>query len=110
MNYRIKLAMTALREALGDFDAMPVQSTNCFASRASEILRPRPRQNNPTGKSPKVCKVYLEKIFWFSEITNQSIFAPVSPDERGGSRVVMNARWDAVDARVPTDERGSSGR
>jgi hypothetical protein len=36
---------------------------SCFASRASEILIPEPRQNNPTGKSPKVCKAPLEKIF-----------------------------------------------
>jgi hypothetical protein len=28
---------------------------------ASKILRPRPRQNNPTGKSPKVCKAPLGK-------------------------------------------------
>jgi hypothetical protein len=39
-----------------------------------------------------------------------SIAPPVSPDERGGSRVVTNARWDAVDAKVATDERDSSGR
>ena len=39
-----------------------------------------------------------------------SIASPVSPDERGGSRVVTNARWDAVDAKVATEERDSSGR
>ena len=39
-----------------------------------------------------------------------SIAPPVSPDERGGSRVVTNVRWDAVDAKVATDERDSSGR
>ena len=35
---------------------------------------------------------------------------PVSPDKRGGSRVVTNVRWDAVDAKVATDERDLSGR
>src|ERR1700716_3202436 len=39
-----------------------------------------------------------------------SLAPPVSPDERGGSRVVTNARWDAVDEKVATDERDSSGR
>jgi hypothetical protein len=41
----------------------------------------------------------------------KSVHIPnVSPDERGGSRVVTNARWDAVDAKVATDERDWSGR
>ena len=34
----------------------------------------------------------------------------VSPDKRGGSRSSRNARWDAVDADVATDERDLSGR
>src|SRR5258707_11689290 len=34
---------------------------------------------------------------------------PVSPDERGIAHVT-NARWDAVDAKAATDERGFGGR
>jgi hypothetical protein len=53
---------------------------------------------------------WLKKYSTFVLAKINSTTPLVSPDERGGSRVVTNVRWDAVDAKVATDERGSSGR
>jgi hypothetical protein len=45
-------------------------AASCFAWRASQIRMQRVRQNNPTGKSPKVCPAPFakKKNFCFSEL------------------------------------------
>jgi hypothetical protein len=45
-----------------------------------------PRQNNPTGKSPKPCPALPRKIFRLTSRPNHRLIWLVSPDERGGSR------------------------
>src|ERR1700760_4569366 len=49
-------------------------------------LATRPRQNNPTGKSPKPCPALSRKIFRLTSRPNHRLIWFVSPDERGGSR------------------------
>jgi hypothetical protein len=46
-------------------------AASCFASRASAIFMQRLRQNNPTGKSPKVCPALSRKIFPLTPRANQ---------------------------------------
>src|SRR4051794_31061718 len=57
----------------------------------------RVRQNNPTGKTPKVCPSLCAKIFRLRRRANQRYQLAVSPGKRGVAHVT-NARWDAVDA------------
>jgi hypothetical protein len=57
--------------AAGDFDDGPDQSANCFASRAIKIFRSEPRQDDTTGKSPKVCPAPPQKIFRLTRRANQ---------------------------------------
>ena len=49
------------------------------------ILAARPRQNNPTGKSPKICPALLRKNIPIFNVENQSIF-PTSHPMRGADR------------------------
>jgi len=58
----------------------------------------------------KVCPAPPAKIFRLTRRANHLYSSARLTRERGGSRVVTNARWDAVDAKVATDERDSSGR
>jgi hypothetical protein len=53
----------------------------------------------PSGKSAKSCPAPSQKIFRFRRRANQFYqLAPSHPGKRGGSRVVTDAGWDAVDA------------
>src|ERR1700737_3611308 len=65
---------------------------------------------DPTGKSPKVCPPPRAKIFRLTRRANHCLNSARLTQERGGSRSSRTLRWDAVDAGVTTDERGSSGR
>ena len=69
-------------------------------------LRHEVRQNNPTGKSAKTCPALVRKIFRLTRRANQRYQLAPSHPMRGALRNVTNARWDAVDAKVTTDERG----
>jgi hypothetical protein len=52
-----------------------------------------------TGKSAKAVQPFSQKIFCLACRANQFYqLAPSFPGKRGGSRVVTNAGWDAVDA------------
>src|ERR1700736_6768346 len=78
-------------------------------------------ENCPTGKSAKTCPAPLIKIFRLTRRANHLYkFAPSHPT-RGGSRVVTNARWDAMDATasgvqwdrragLPVSDRPARGR
>ncbi|WMT72003.1 hypothetical protein [Bradyrhizobium sp. Ash2021] len=72
-------------------------------------LATRVRQINPTGKSLRIfrnCVKPKNQKYSASAVGQISGMNPlVSPDKRGGSRVVTNARWDAVDAKLAEDER-----
>jgi hypothetical protein len=60
------------------------------------------RQNNPTGKSPKVCPAPREKIFLFFRIGNPGYDLPSRP-ERGALAIVTNVGRVAVDAKALLD-------
>src|ERR1700681_3780419 len=78
-------------------------------------------ENCPTGKSAKTCPAPPTKIFRLTRRANHLYkFAPSHP-RRGGSRVVTNARWDAMDATasgaqwdrragLPVSDRPACGR
>src|SRR3954469_7400945 len=55
----------------------------------------------------KSCQAPESKIFLFFGNPNQRMVCPSHPT-RGAIAIVTNARWDAVDARAATDERGLS--
>src|SRR6202163_2775706 len=55
-------------------------------------------ENCPTGKSAKTCPAPLTKIFRLTRWANHLYKLAPSHPRRGGSRVVTNARWDAMDA------------
>jgi hypothetical protein len=80
------------------------RTMDCFASLAMTMWKLELRQNNPTGKSAKTCPAPLRKIFRFRRRANHRYDSRVSPVTRGVAHVT-NARWDAVDADVTTDER-----
>jgi hypothetical protein len=94
-----------------------LRRTLCSPTRRSLLRLPRKR-NVATGACDKTTRranqqnlssPYAKDILIFRN--SKSVYIPnVSPDERGGSRVVTNVRWDAVDAKVATDERDWSGR
>src|SRR6266851_7427805 len=69
----------------GSSPAMTTFSSNEFARRANH---------------PKVCKAPLAKIFWFTEIANQSISTASRSTQRGVSRTSRTSGRDAVDAAV----------
>jgi hypothetical protein len=56
------------------------------------------RKIAPSGKSPKICPAPLVKIFRLTRRANRLYKLAPSHPRRGGSRVVTNARWDAMDA------------
>jgi hypothetical protein len=64
------------------------------------------RQIDPTGKSILIFRSRVkpknQKYSAFAVGQISGLNPPVSPDKRGGSRSSRNARWDAMDADVPT--------
>jgi hypothetical protein len=64
------------------------------------------RQIDPTGKSLLIFRSDVkpgnQKYSAFAVGQISGLNPPVSPDKRGGSRSSRNARWDAMDADVPT--------
>jgi hypothetical protein len=75
----------------------------------------------PTGKSAKTCPALPAKIFRLTRRANQLYKLAPSHPRRGGSRVVTNARWDAMDATAsgaqwdrragfPVSDRPARGR
>ena len=74
-----------------------------FAVLAMTNQRFRMRPIDPTGKSPKVYRVPLAKIFRLTRRANQRYQLAPSHPMRGALRNVTNARWDAVDAKGATD-------
>src|ERR1700687_4329836 len=78
-------------------------------------------ENCPTGKSAKTCPALLAKIFRLTRRANHLYKLAPSHPRRGGSRVVTNARWDAMDATasgaqwdrragLPVSDRPARGR
>jgi hypothetical protein len=59
---------------------------DCVASRATTNTRLLLRQNNPTGKSPKVCPAPRAKIFRLTRRANHCSKSARLTRERGGSR------------------------
>src|SRR3954464_9179875 len=57
----------------------------------------------------KSCQAPESKIFLFFGNRNRRMVRPSHPT-RGAIAIVTNVRWDAVDARAATDERGLSVR
>src|SRR3954447_4928127 len=55
----------------------------------------------------KSCQAPESKIFLFFGNPNQRMVCPSHPT-RGTIAIVTNVRWDAVDAKAATDERGLS--
>ena len=78
---------------------------DCFASLATTICTQSVRQNNSTGKSPKVCPAISQKIFRLTRRANQRYQLARLTRQEGRLAIVTNVRWDAVDAMVTTDER-----
>ncbi len=64
----------------------------------------------PTGKSPKVCPDLRAKIFRWRRRANQEFNLARLAATRGAIAIVTTVRWDAVDAKAATDERGKSVR
>src|SRR3954463_14964533 len=58
---------------------------------------------------PKSCQAPESKIFLFFRSQIRRMVCPSHPTE-GRIAIVTNVRWDAVDARAATDERGLSVR
>jgi len=80
------------------------------AQDANEVQFLKPIQRiHPTSKSPESSSIPSGKNILISRNVKSVYILPVSPDE-GRVAVVTNARWDAVDAEIATDERNSSGR
>jgi hypothetical protein len=78
-------------------------------------------ENCPAGKSPKTCPAPSTKIFRLTRRANHLYKLAPSHPKRGGSRVVTNARWDAMDATasgaqwdrragLPVSDRTARGR
>src|SRR6202045_973627 len=78
-------------------------------------------ENGPTGKSAKTCPALFSKIFRLTRRANHLYKLAPSHPRRGGSRVVTNARWDAMDATasgaqwdrragLPVSDRPARGR
>jgi len=78
-------------------------------------------ENGPTGKSAKTCPALPAEIFRLTRRANHLYKLAPSHPTRGGSRVVTNARWDAMDATasgaqrdrragVPVSEKPARGR
>jgi hypothetical protein len=76
------------------------------APRARMKLRERVRQNNTTGKSPKVCPALRAKIFRFHRQVETPYQFPPSCPTRGALAIVANEGQGAMDAKAATDERG----
>src|ERR1700737_4829641 len=55
-------------------------------------------ENSPAGKSPKTCPAPSTKTFRLTRRANHLYKLAPSHPKRGGSRVVTNERWDAMDA------------
>src|ERR1700730_8793867 len=83
---------------------------DCVASRATTNTRFLLRQNNPTGKSPKVCPAPRAKIFRLTRRANHRFKSARLTQERGGARSSGTLRWDAVDVMRAQDERADGVR
>src|SRR6476620_5452830 len=86
------------------------RAADCFAPLAMTNQRFRMRPIDPTGKSPKVCRVPRAKIFRLTRRANQRYLLAPSHPMRGALRNVTNVRWDAVDAEGALDVRAGSVR
>jgi hypothetical protein len=64
----------------------------------------------PDGQISKSCPAPREKIFRLTRRANQRYQLARLTRQEGRLAIVTNVRWDAVDARVTTDERDLSGR
>src|ERR1700730_14072706 len=65
-------------------------------------------EDSPSGKSAKTCPALFSKIFRLTRRANHLYKLAPSHPKRGGSRVVTNERWDAMDAPAsgaPRDRR-----
>ena len=107
----------------------PSQGRSCAMRRSSTgaaYKAPLPAlqtatENGPTGKSAKTCPALFSKIFRLTRRANHLYKLAPSHPRRGGSRVVTNARWDAMDATasgaqwdrragLPVSDRPARGR
>ena len=70
------------------------------------LLRPI----NTTGKSPKSLSTPPRKNIPLNPSGKSVVRIRPSHPNEGRLAIVTDARWDAVDAKVATDERDSSGR
>jgi hypothetical protein len=79
--------------------AIRVRSYGLSIARTSpEVWLKITTENCPTGKSVKTCPAPFAKIFRLTRRANHLYKLAPSHPMRGGSRVVTNARWDAMDA------------
>jgi hypothetical protein len=83
-------------------------------SARNDEIRLHMRPSGASGKSlpqasPSGCPAPSRRNFCFSEMQISAMFRLVPPGTRGGSRVVTNARWDAVDAAASGAKRTSQG-
>ena len=91
-------------------DRLTNSPASCVASPATVISMRRLRQNNPAGKSPKVCRAPSEKIFRLTRRANQRYQLAPSHPMRGAGRdrheraVRCGGRGGALDeTRRPAD-------
>jgi hypothetical protein len=104
-----RIALPATTDHIGNSSSLKSQNANCFASHASAILQHGCDKTTRRANHLKPCPALFRKIFRLTWRPNHRLIWSVSPDERGLA-IVTNARWDAMDAKAATDERGSSGR
>jgi hypothetical protein len=89
------------REDVGFREGSTRRMTKLLRRGRKHKWMPRLRQNNPPGKSPKVCPALAQKIFRLSRRANQRYqLAPSHPDE-GRLAIVTNVavRCGGRDAR-----------
>jgi len=67
-----------------------------------EKARQSTRRANHFGFAEVIVNPRNQKYSAFAVGQISGLNTPVSPDKRGGSRSSRNARWDAMDADVPT--------
>jgi hypothetical protein len=58
------------------------------------------------GQIKNSCRVPPEKIFRLTRRANQRYHFACLTRQEGRLAIVTNVRWDAVDAKAATDERG----
>ena len=84
-----------------------------FASRGKHYLMTQLRQNNPPGKSLLIFRTHVkpcrEKYSAFARAQISSLASPVSPDERGGSRLSRTrggTQWTRKLRKTDASRRG----